>query len=315
MKRILLHAAAVLALLAPAALSAHPGNADGRASRVHSIGAVAGLAAEADSGALPHPGEPEILKFARTLDLDRLIVPGDPSRARRPFGFASYSLGSWHLLALDSGRCRGSEGCAAGSPMLEWLRQELLLHARTRPCTLAYWDEPRFDWRSPESAAGAAAEAAARRRAVEEKEAADAAAIGAAGPTPEYAAVADGGGMPAPPQPAWGDAVRPLFDLLFEYGVEIVVTGGARNYQRWQPLDPHGRADAGRGIVQFVVGTGDAALEDFGPPPRPGHLAMAQSSSPGVLRLTLRDGAFDFEFLSVPGAPAFIDRGDGIGCH
>ena len=56
-------------------------------------------------------------------------------------GWYSYSLGSWHVVVLNS-NCSDVGGCAAGSPQLAWLRSDLA-SSRTR-CTLAYWHHPLF---------------------------------------------------------------------------------------------------------------------------------------------------------------------------
>ena len=58
-------------------------------------------------------------------------------RAAPPFGFYSYNLGAWHIVALNS-----SESMAAGSAQERWLRRDL--DANPRKCTLAYWHIPRF---------------------------------------------------------------------------------------------------------------------------------------------------------------------------
>jgi calcineurin-like phosphoesterase family protein len=56
-------------------------------------------------------------------------------------GYYSYSVGTWHVIALNS-NCRPIGGCSAGSPQGRWLRADLQAN-RTR-CTLAYWHHPRF---------------------------------------------------------------------------------------------------------------------------------------------------------------------------
>jgi hypothetical protein len=63
-------------------------------------------------------------------------VAGDPAT-----GWYSYDLGSWHLIALNSG-CSHIGGCGPGSPQEQWLRADLAAHPAA--CTLAYWHEPRF---------------------------------------------------------------------------------------------------------------------------------------------------------------------------
>lgn len=59
--------------------------------------------------------------------------------------YYSYDLGSWHLIALDSG-CSSPSSCsdpmASGSAMRAWLTQDLAAHPAA--CTLVYWHHPRF---------------------------------------------------------------------------------------------------------------------------------------------------------------------------
>jgi alkaline phosphatase len=55
-------------------------------------------------------------------------------------GWYSYDAGGWHFVALN-GNCE-AVGCAPGSAQERWLRADLARHRR--PCTLAYWHQPRF---------------------------------------------------------------------------------------------------------------------------------------------------------------------------
>jgi hypothetical protein len=59
----------------------------------------------------------------------------------RTKGYYSFDLGSWPLISLNS-TCSGAGGCSKGSPMEQWLRQDLAAH-RSR-CILAFWHHPRF---------------------------------------------------------------------------------------------------------------------------------------------------------------------------
>jgi len=52
-------------------------------------------------------------------------------------GYYSYSLGSWHIISLDS-----SISATRDSKQVEWLRQDLKEHPAT--CTLVYWHIPVF---------------------------------------------------------------------------------------------------------------------------------------------------------------------------
>ncbi|MBF8301402.1 MAG: Alkaline phosphatase precursor, partial [Acidobacteria bacterium] len=79
-------------------------------------------------------------------------------------------------------------------------------------------------------------------------------------------------------------------------------------YERFAPQDPDGRPDPARGIRQFIVGTGGAALYPSGAP-RPN--SEMRISAFGVLRLTLASDGYDWEFVGVPGPR---DSGAGT-CH
>jgi hypothetical protein len=60
-------------------------------------------------------------------------------------GYYSFTLGSWHVISLDSTVCgAGGVQCGPGSPQYEWLLDDL--ESSAARCTLAYWHHPRFDW-------------------------------------------------------------------------------------------------------------------------------------------------------------------------
>jgi hypothetical protein len=62
---------------------------------------------------------------------------GDTSK-----GYYSYDLGSWHVISLNSNCSFVAGGCAAGSPQVQWLKNDLAAHSNA--CTLAYWHHPLF---------------------------------------------------------------------------------------------------------------------------------------------------------------------------
>jgi 3',5'-cyclic AMP phosphodiesterase CpdA len=85
------------------------------------------------------------------------------------------------------------------------------------------------------------------------------------------------------------------WELLVRAGAELVLSGHDHDYERFAPQDADGRLDREHGIRQFVVGTGGAY-------PTPFLLTVAHSefrdaSRTGVLRLRLRDGGYDWEFI------------------
>jgi calcineurin-like phosphoesterase family protein len=61
---------------------------------------------------------------------------------QRGKGYYSYDRGAWHIVALNSECEHLKGGCAANSPMLRWLEDDL--KANPARCTLAYFHRPRF---------------------------------------------------------------------------------------------------------------------------------------------------------------------------
>jgi hypothetical protein len=104
--------------------------------------------------------------------------------------------------------------------------------------------------------------------------------------------------------------MREIWRTLYEFDVDLVVTGHDHFYERFAPQDPDGRPDAARGIRQITVGTGGGPL--YSPiltAPNREVIGIGY----GVIKLTLSDGAYQWEFVPVPGTP-FTDTGIGQ-CH
>lgn len=119
-------------------------------------------------------------------------------------------------------------------------------------------------------------------------------------------------------RPRWstgphGDSPRMagLVELLHDAGAEMVIAGHDHSYQRFAPAAPDGSADPVRGVRQFIVGTGGAALYGF--PSEHALLEVRDNTSHGVLRLDLEPGSYSWQFLPVPG-DAFTDSGTRA-CH
>ena len=55
-------------------------------------------------------------------------------------------------------------------------------------------------------------------------------------------------------------SMREIWRVLYEFDADVVIAGHEHLYERFAPQDPDGRADSMRGIRQFTVGTGGAAL-------------------------------------------------------
>lgn len=108
-----------------------------------------------------------------------------------------------------------------------------------------------------------------------------------------------------------GDKTRPLWDVLYENGVDVILNGHDHDYERFAPQNPRGERDDARGVREFVVGTGGATPYTFGAI-RPNSEKRIAGTF-GVLKLTLHASSYDWEFRSI--APLlFNDRGSGE-CH
>jgi acid phosphatase type 7 len=105
--------------------------------------------------------------------------------------------------------------------------------------------------------------------------------------------------------------MKPSWDILYQAGVDVVVNGHDHAYERFAPQDPNGVADSARGIREFVVGTGGAALRQI-EEPRP-NSEVQNDDTYGVLKLTLHATSYDWEFVPVAGQ-TFTDSGSES-CH
>jgi acid phosphatase type 7 len=107
------------------------------------------------------------------------------------------------------------------------------------------------------------------------------------------------------------ERVKPLWEILYAAGVDVVLNGHDHNYQRFAPQDPGGRADPEAGIRQFVVGTGGRSLYQISQPIA--NTEVYNDDTHGVLELTLHPKRYDWEFVPVEG-DAFSDSGVAR-CH
>jgi len=103
---------------------------------------------------------------------------------------------------------------------------------------------------------------------------------------------------------------RALWQALYDAGAEIVIVGHDHTYERFAPQTPDGVADPARGIRQFVAGTGGRSLYSFGTPVA--NSEVRYNSTNGVLKLTLQNGGYGWEFIPTSGT--FHDSGSGS-CH
>src|SRR6266508_618024 len=105
-------------------------------------------------------------------------------------------------------------------------------------------------------------------------------------------------------QPRWSSGThhgsnadyQTLWKILYEAGAELVLNGHEHNYERFAPMNAAGEADPA-GLREIVVGTGGRNHYEFGTilPTSEVH----DSSTFGVLKLTLRATGYDWEFVPV----------------
>ena len=106
-------------------------------------------------------------------------------------------------------------------------------------------------------------------------------------------------------------AMRPLVEMLYTAGADVVVAGHNHNYERFGKQDPAYDPDDARGIRAFVVGTGGASLYDFGT--TAANSESRTDDTHGVLKFTLDPESYRWEFVPVPGK-TFTDEGTD-NCH
>ncbi len=107
--------------------------------------------------------------------------------------------------------------------------------------------------------------------------------------------------------------MKPLWEILYQAGVDVVINGHDHDYERFAPQDSEGKADNAHGIREFVVGSGGKnSHREFASSSRP-NSEVRNSDTYGVLKLTLHAKSYDWEFVPEAGK-TFTDSGHGA-CH
>ncbi len=119
-------------------------------------------------------------------------------------------------------------------------------------------------------------------------------------------------------QPRWSSSsahgsdptYQTLWEVLYQAGAEVVINGHDHTYERFAEMNAFGEV-VSPGLREFVVGTGGNGLYGFDAPLPASE--VRENSTYGVLKLNLRAGGYDWEFVPVAGS-TFTDRGSG-NCH
>src|SRR4029077_11741526 len=96
--------------------------------------------------------------------------------------------------------------------------------------------------------------------------------------------------------------VKPFWDDLYAAGAELILNAHMQDYERFAPQNSAGTADP-NGIREIIVGTGGGGLDSPNTLIIPNSEARI-SSVYGVLKLTLADGSYSWQFLPVAGHTA-----------
>jgi hypothetical protein len=106
--------------------------------------------------------------------------------------------------------------------------------------------------------------------------------------------------------------MKPFWQALYDAGADVVIGGHDHHYERFAPQDPEGRADAQRGLREFVVGTGGKTTHRLLAAIEPNSEAR-NADTFGVLKLILHANSYEWSFLPEAGK-TFTDSGHGT-CH
>jgi hypothetical protein len=105
--------------------------------------------------------------------------------------------------------------------------------------------------------------------------------------------------------------LRPIWSVLYDANVDVVLNGHEHHYERFGPQTPDGAYDPQRGIREFVAGTGGHSRHGF-VDEKP-NSEEQDGATMGVLELTLRAGAYDWKMVRAPSGTA-VDAGSQR-CH
>lgn len=88
-----------------------------------------------------------------------------------------------------------------------------------------------------------------------------------------------------------------VWDMLYGFGVDVVIAAHDHNYERFAPQNAEGERDDLFGVRQFVVGTGGADLRSVGAPITNSEVLL--NDTHGVIALTLNQGSYGWAFIGV----------------
>ena len=119
-----------------------------------------------------------------------------------------------------------------------------------------------------------------------------------------------------------------FWQLLYQYGADLVLNGHDHLYARYQPLDPNGMPDPRKGIREFIVGTGGETLDPIVLTPVASGAGETNQEDPsgnvnfnaqnlqaysgyywGVMGLTLYPNGYAWDYESALAGPTALSNG------
>jgi hypothetical protein len=107
------------------------------------------------------------------------------------------------------------------------------------------------------------------------------------------------------------DFMKETWKALEAANADVILSGHDHDYERFAPQDVDVRRDDAHGIREFIVGTGGAYLTPVFL--RKANSEIVNNQTFGVLKMTLKDSSYEWEFIPVAGS-TFTDHGKGE-CH
>jgi acid phosphatase type 7 len=99
-------------------------------------------------------------------------------------------------------------------------------------------------------------------------------------------------------------STRPLYQTMYEYKVDVILSGHEHNYERFAPMDGNGNAVAD-GIREYVVGTGGRNFTAF--THNQANSQVKNDNTFGILKMTLHPTSYDAQFVPIAGS-SFTDQ-------
>ena len=102
--------------------------------------------------------------------------------------------------------------------------------------------------------------------------------------------------------------LQPLYDVMYQHHVDIVLQGHDHIYERQAPMNAAGAADPAHGMRVFTVGTGGQSHHGISSVRATSE--VRDNTTFGIFKLTLHASTYDWKFLPIAGA-TFTDSGTG----